>query len=69
MFIDDVEISLNKIEAKIKQLDVPFILGWDDCPGGLTEAQKRLQLKIIQNLSVKPWAIVPAAYYSEGGSI
>lgn len=44
MFIEDVGTALKKIEAKIKQLDVPFILGWDDCPGGETEAQKRLQL-------------------------
>jgi len=63
MFIDDFALTLNKVEKKIEQLNTSFILGWDDCPGGMTDSQKRLQLQIVQKISRKPWAVVPSAYY------
>lgn len=64
MFIDNLDDTLKRVQIKIKQLNVPFILGWDDCPGGATDAQKKLQLQLIQKISRKPWALVPGAYYS-----
>lgn len=67
--INDSELTLYLIEKKIRQLDVPFVLGWDDCDDGETEQQKRLQLGIVQKLSRKPWAIVPGAYFAEDGNI
>lgn len=63
MFINDLFLTLKKIETKIDQLNASFILGWDDCPGGMTDSQKKLQLQIVQKVSRKPWAIVPSAYY------
>lgn len=63
MFINDLFLTLKKVETKIDQLNASFILGWDDCPGGMTDSQKKLQLQIVQKVSRKPWAIVPSAYY------
>jgi hypothetical protein len=63
MYIENFAATLDRVEKKIKQLNTSFILGWDDCPGGMTDPQKRLQLQIIQKVSRKPWAIVPSAYY------
>jgi len=63
MFIDNLDNTLQRVEAKVNELNLPFILGWDDCPGGLTDAQKKLQLQIIQKVSKKPWAVIPAAYF------
>lgn len=59
MFINDLFLTLKKVETKIDQLNASFILGWDDCPGGMTDSQKKLQLQIVQKVSRKPWAIVP----------
>ena len=69
MYIDDLNVTLARIENRLKQFQQPFILGWDDCPGGLTDSQKKLQLQILEKISRKPWAIIPAAYYSSKGSI
>jgi len=69
LFNDNLSLTLDKVRSKIKQIESPYVLGWDDCPGGQTDSQKKLQLSLVEKLPYKPWGIIPGAYYAENNSM
>ncbi|CAF2247639.1 unnamed protein product [Rotaria magnacalcarata] len=71
-WIENVQISLQKIQRKLEQLAAIgiqyYILCWDDTPGAGTNAQMELQRDLIQALvnqitNIELIGIIPA-YYS-----